>query len=709
MESEIKMPDFRRFTQRKFIATFCSVVFAFFSASLAVVPSASAESPQVNLSPQTGLREGQVVTVTWSGFAPYQLIAIRQCVNNATESSQCSSGAGGLVQEMSSASGSGLAYFQVVSTEGTINTSLPGANGTSCGPSSPCDVVLTNLEDLGKPNLGFVFPITFKPEATSCPTENMNNITGGGSGALSAIMPNWQIALCKSSNRVTVDYLATRGDEGGMQDFNCGLIDFAVTEVADEHGGKCLMTDKVRSAVYVPIANSALVFAYSMRNRLDQQRLPEINLTADMLAHTMTGQALSWGSHAATSTKNVAIYALNNSRSPRVTNASGDGTKITFAANGIFNVGDSVIVEDVNPSGYNSEYEITSVTNADDSDPTKGQTSFTVDGSYKRAYVSGGLVNPTNQLPGSISVYGRADASGLNFLMTRYFLEKAAEAFHAPGGQFSEEGFPAPSLYMPLANSLDPGAFRSNSDAVVAAMRGSDDPTGGVGFIAPMDAAIAKFSGFPSVSIANSDGSKFIAPTTESIGLGISEMITDEKTGVASANLNPVNPNAYPLVFTVYAMVPTETETQKAADALKAMLAHIRDNSKSSDVPSGFVALTDAQKQQISGAIAKIAGPEPSPSATPSSSATPEPNNSEIPVIDPVDTDGGDGTGIISIDSGITNVGGGATVLKKLPSIFAAPFVPHNGLAAGVIPALVLIGAAASVTSLVRKPSESSG
>jgi len=709
------MPVSRRFTRRKPLALFCSLLFLTFTASAAFSPSAQAEGPQISVSPQSSLRDGQAVKVTWSSFNPYALIAIRQCVAGATESSKCSSGAGGMVVETSDASGSGIAYFRVVSTEGTGNTNLPGTDGTNCGVSFSCDISVTVLAEVDHPDTGLLQPISFAPEASSCPTENMNNITGGGSGALSVAMPDWQIALCKSADRVTVDYLATRGDEGGRQDFYCGLIDLAFTEIKDKDGEKCALTGQVRKGIYVPVANSALVFAYSMRNRANQQHLPSIKLTPDMLAHTMTGQALNWGSHSVSATKDVAIFALNNLGSPHVTGISGNGSIITVTAQTNLNVGDTVIIDEVNPPGYNSEYQVTSVNWIDDADHSKGQSSFTVEGSYKRSYVSGGLVNPTNLLPGSISVYGRADASGLNYLMTRFFLERAAAAFHAPGGQFSEEGFPEPSVYMPLANSLDSSAFRSNSDAVVLAMRGSDDQTGGIGYIAPMDAATANFNSFSAVSIQSLDGTKFVAPTTESIALGINEMTKDNITGVASANLKPTNPNAYPLVFTVYALVPEQASTKESAVATRAFLSHVRDHSSQSDLADGFVALTTAQKQQITDALAKITGPveSASPTPTPSASITPEPTLTDEPVVDPGMPDfGGVDFGVdTGIDVGAGNgvdTGSGQQITERFPSIFAVPFVPRNGPAAGILPALVLLGVSASAVGALGKVKEGS-
>jgi hypothetical protein len=224
-----------------------------------------------------------------------------------------------------------------------------------------------------------------------------------------------------------------------------------------------------------------------------------------------------------------------------------------------------------------------------------------------------------------------------------------------------------------------------------------------------MDAATAKFNGFPAVSIQSVDGNKFVAPTADSIKLGIDEMTKDATTGVASANLAPGNPNAYPLVFTIYALVPEEAASKASASALQAMLTQIRDHSSDSDVPSGYVGLTSAQKIQITDAIGKIAGPveSPSPSPTPSISQSPVPTATAIPTIDPGNTDNGGGTGI---DGGSGDTGGDGGVVTQiksvLPSIFAVPFVPHNGAAAGILPALVLIGVSASAVGALNKVKE---
>ena len=659
-----------------------------------------AAGPDAQVTPTAELRDGQAVTVTWAGFTPSENVVIRQCVKDATTAAQCSGGSG-IVLEQSTSDGSGFTYFRVVATEGTANTNLPGSDGTKCGPSFPCSIVVTSMDDFARPDNGVVLPITFAPEATSCPTENMNNISGGGSSAVSIIMPSWQLALCQGAGKVSVNYIPTRGDVGGMYDFNCGLVDFAITEIAakdSDQPTQCGST--VREGIYVPIANSALVFAYSLRNRLDLQFLKSVKLSPDMVAQAMSGQALYWGSHDDSDSINRAIYAVNNSDTPKILNISGDGTNITVTALSNFSVGDQLVLDDVRPAGYNGVYTVQSVTWVDATDHSKGQV-ITVRGGYKKAWVDGGLINPTNLLPNYVGVFGRADASGLNHLMTRFFLERAADAIHAPGGEFSKEAFSAPSVFMPQSSKLDPGAFKSTQQSIVNSMLGTNDQTASTGAIATMDVATANYYGFPAISIGSTDGKSFVAPTEEAISAGLSEMTSDPTTGVAAANLAPKNQSAYPLVYTVYALVPKYPDSASSMAGIKEMLGYIRDNSDQAKLPSGYVALTTAQKKVITDAIATMSLTKPSPSASPSATPSPDASESSAAIIPdllptvPTVIDGG------SVTSGGQTSGPGTLV--KETSIFAAPFSSHSGAAAAVLPAMLIVGVAASVTSVLRQ------
>jgi len=679
--------------------------------------AARADGSSAQATPTVGLRDGQGIQVTWSGFDPQGFVVIRQCESGATQLSQCSDDTAAIT-EQSSDSGTGLAYYFVMATEGTSNTNLPGAPNTQCGQSHPCQLVVSTQDTSTDLSQGIIIPITFLPEASSCPTEGVNNITGSGSGALFTVMPYWQIPLCQSASRTVINYVSSRGDVGGIQDFSCGLVDFAITEISSEEGTKCPATGERREAVYVPVANSALVFAYLMRNRFDFQRLPEVDLTPGMLAQAYSGQASKWGSFDSSDEINRNIFNFNNPTSPRVINASGDGTTVTITAKSDVNLGDRISVSAANPSCYNSSYVVKTATWLDESDHSQGQT-LTASGRCKFRYVSGGLINARRLPPSTINIFGRADASGLNDLMSRFFLNRAASEFHAAGDQFSEQNFSAPSVYFPISPNISNSNFKSNQAAVVNTMIGyaTTDQTGEQGFLAPMDAATAKYYSFPTVSINSVDGSQNVIATTDSISAGISEMTTDKASGVASANVSPTHQNAYPLVFTVYALIPTHPESKDSFSGIKAMLEFIRDHSSQSDLPSGNVALTSSQKQQITEGISKLADPtvpSASPSASPSQSITSTPSPiatstpSPIATSTPLPVDSflplptGSDTG-----SGTTGTGGSTNEQPRsnvaFPSVFAFPYVPHSGAAAGVLPAMLLVGAAGSVTGLLRR------
>ena len=685
-------------------STIYLLLLAIFGFSLfAYMPPVHAAGPSAVVTPTTGLRDGQGVTVTWQGFDPQSFVVIRQCEANATQLSQCA-GDNVAVVEQSSNDGSGLTYYYVVSTENTSNGSLPGAPGTQCGPSFPCEIVITPQDTSSDLTSGNTFPITFLPEASSCPTDNMTNITGSGAGSLFALMPNWQLPLCQGQQHVTVDYVSSRGDVGGVQDFSCGLVDFAITEIVTETGTKCPMTGTSRDAYYVPVANSALVFAYLMRNRLDFQRLPSINLTPDMLAQTMSGQALQWGGFGPYDDINRNIYEYNNPDSPKILSASGDGTTVNFTATSNFNTGDTFAVFGANPTCYNTRYTVATVDWVNSSNHALGQK-ITASGRCKLTYRSGGILNSTNMLPSNINVFGRADASGLNYLMSRFFLTRAAAALHAGGDQFSSQGFSTPSVYFPVSTNISASNFKSNQSAVANMMVGSAtaDQIGDQGYLAPMDAATAKYYGFPSISITSTDGKTFVAPTNQSIADGVSEMVTDQSTGVASANVSPKNQNAYPLVFTVYAVVPKHPESKELLSALKSMLSYIRDHGTQNELPDGYAPLTDSQKSSITEAITKLSLLSPSPTPSSSSSAqpletvTPSPVGTSLPILPtlPVVTDPS------TSGAGTPDPGNGGSSL--LPSIFASPYIPHNGVAAGVLPALLFVGMTASVSGLLRR------
>jgi hypothetical protein len=166
-------------------------------------------------------------------------------------------------------------------------------------------------EQLDNIQTGLKVDLSYSPEPNSCPQTNMKAITGGGSGAVLQALPDWQVSVCQDPNRVTLDYVRSKSDPFGRQDFYCGLADFSVTEAPAPADEACASTREKRPFAYAPLANTALVFAYSMYDVNSGQRITDLKLTPEMLTWTLTGQALTWDGADPSDNKARQIRELN--------------------------------------------------------------------------------------------------------------------------------------------------------------------------------------------------------------------------------------------------------------------------------------------------------------------------------------------------------------------------------------------------------------
>lgn len=274
---------------------------------LASAPSQASGAPNFVVSPADRLRDGQIVRVTWSGYVPGAPVYLRQCAVSAPSESKCSP----LQVETSDISGGGISLFPVSVTEGTGH-GIPRAPGLRCGIGYDCKIVISTDSDYEIPDSGLSTTLDFAPEASTCPESGQHVITGGGTGGVLVALPDWQTAVCQDPDRVTIDYIRTKGDTMGRQDFLCGNGDFAVTEVAGEPGAVCPMTKQPRAHVFAPATNSALVIAYAMRDAATGQRITDLKLTPNMLTWALTGQTLNWTGTNVTDLKSRQIAALNS-------------------------------------------------------------------------------------------------------------------------------------------------------------------------------------------------------------------------------------------------------------------------------------------------------------------------------------------------------------------------------------------------------------
>jgi ABC-type phosphate transport system substrate-binding protein len=284
-----------------------SLVALSITAFAVAAPSRATDGPRLVVTPPTHLRDGQVVTVSWTGFEPDQIVAVELCATTGHNQDDCAR----YKIVTSNSDGAGSAVYGISSSEATGH-GIPGNATLRCGVGFDCSLFVVTPEQIDAIQNGMKQDLAYSPEPNSCPQTNMTSITGGGSGAVLQTLPDWQVAVCQDPERVTLDYVRSKSDPFGRQDFHCGLADFAVTELPAPADEKCMSTQEKRAYAYAPLANTALVFAYSMYDVNTGQRITNLKLTPEMLTWTLTGQTLTWSGADPSDTKAREINDLNS-------------------------------------------------------------------------------------------------------------------------------------------------------------------------------------------------------------------------------------------------------------------------------------------------------------------------------------------------------------------------------------------------------------
>ena len=155
--------------------------------ALALIPpmAASADGPTVTVTPSTGLVDGQVVDVAWSGFDPLNPVYLRVCKRGATTANLCDLPSGNNDSAPSSASGGGVIRFL-----------LPIAIYPKfrCSDTQPCDVaVMQDPEDL---STAVRVPFSFAHPPTACPSATVPPVAGEGATSAAYTMYQWENAAC---------------------------------------------------------------------------------------------------------------------------------------------------------------------------------------------------------------------------------------------------------------------------------------------------------------------------------------------------------------------------------------------------------------------------------------------------------------------------------------------------------------------------------
>jgi phosphate transport system substrate-binding protein len=163
---------------------------------------------------------------------------------------------------------------------------VPSAPFLKCDVDDLCEIRVFSVDD---PTNFVSVNIDFVPGPGGCPQGLPGAVTGKGTAALARAFVSWGPVTCEEPVSVSVDYVA-ESDKFGLHDFQCGLVDYAITDQGLS-GNDCANSDSAPEvAGLAPIALSGISFAFNLRDSSTGQRINELKLTSEMLTKIFTGQ-----------------------------------------------------------------------------------------------------------------------------------------------------------------------------------------------------------------------------------------------------------------------------------------------------------------------------------------------------------------------------------------------------------------------------------
>jgi ABC-type phosphate transport system substrate-binding protein len=252
---------------------------------LVLVPptAASADGPTVTVNPSSGLVDGQVVDVAWSGFSPSNPVYIRVCKRGTTSSDECALPGSNNDLVQSSDQGGGVARYQLVA----------GSLGSfQCGDTRACDVVvMQNPDDLS----GAVrVPFSFAHPPTTCPSATTAPVAGEGATSAAYTMYSWENAACQLSSHLNVTFTNDNSFDGVLNWVNSNPnSNFAVTGVPVPSDQAAQLASKHRQFAYAPLTLTAVAVAYNIVDQHGHQ-VTHLVLTPHIMAEVATGQLSSF-------------------------------------------------------------------------------------------------------------------------------------------------------------------------------------------------------------------------------------------------------------------------------------------------------------------------------------------------------------------------------------------------------------------------------
>jgi phosphate transport system substrate-binding protein len=270
------MPKGKQIKRRMLASLFVTAL-----AALLVSPSNASSGPELNLSISERLDNYQLILVSYSGLIPDGDLKIQQCQRGATLARQC----GGTTWAKADSLGIGNSVYKVTRTN-DLDIMVPSAPFLKCDEDDLCEIRVFSVDD---PTNFVSVNIDFVPGPGGCPQGLPGAVTGKGTAALARAFVSWGPVTCEEPVSVSVDYVA-ESDKFGLHDFQCGLVDYAITDQGLS-GNDCADSDSAPEvAGLAPIAMSGISFAFNLRDSNTGQRINELKLTSEILTRIFTGQ-----------------------------------------------------------------------------------------------------------------------------------------------------------------------------------------------------------------------------------------------------------------------------------------------------------------------------------------------------------------------------------------------------------------------------------
>ena len=255
------------------------------AAAAAQLPSSAvADTPAMSVAPTTtGLVDGQVVTITWSGFQPQSFIYIRECAHGATSAAkQCVRYGRNPENDLSDAAGGGSLRFLLKATNfGTF----------SCDDLHACDLVA-----MQQPNdlTGAVrVPLAFAHSPTACPGSLAAPVGGEGASSAAYTLYAWENAACNTPAHLSVTYTNDNSFDG-LSHWVSGFpgTNFGVTGLPLAADQLAQLKAQHRTFRYAPLTATGVGLAFNLVDKEGNQ-VTSLVLTAHIIAEIATNRLSS--------------------------------------------------------------------------------------------------------------------------------------------------------------------------------------------------------------------------------------------------------------------------------------------------------------------------------------------------------------------------------------------------------------------------------